>query len=123
MGNTEDEVRQRIENLPSANLNNNIISELQNMLHYHKTKINNFKFTKEHINENYKVVISEENKPRGEHERRFNEPTNNDVAVLLLGEECLHRDIIIEHCQEGIKIINELHRAYDPFQCPLIFWK
>ena len=37
MGNTEDEVRQRIEHLLSANLNNNIISVLKNMLHYHNT--------------------------------------------------------------------------------------
>ena len=43
MGNTEVEVRQRIEILLSANLNTNIISELQNMLHCHNIKINNFK--------------------------------------------------------------------------------
>ena len=54
------------------------------MLHYHNIKINNFKFDKEHINENYKVVINAEKKPRGVHERRFNEPTNNDIAVLLI---------------------------------------
>ena len=51
------------------------------MLHNHNNVIHTFKFAQQQVNENYIVVINAEKRATGEHERRFNEPTNNDVAV------------------------------------------
>ena len=41
----------------------------------------------------------------------------------MVGEQCCNRDIILQHKEEGMQRINELHRSYDALQYPLIFWK
>ena len=66
--------------------------------------------------------MSCERRPIGEHLRRFNDPITNEVAVLMVGDRCENRDIVIHHKQKGIQRINELNRAYDPLQYPLIFF-
>ncbi|GFW47947.1 uncharacterized protein TNCV_2401341 [Trichonephila clavipes] len=38
--------------------------------------------------DNYKVVIHADRTPRDEHERRYNAPMVNEVAVLVTGEPC-----------------------------------
>ena len=123
MGDTEDETKRRIDHLSSGKLDTSIVLNLQHMLHNHNNLIQTFKFAQQQVKENYKVVINAEKRPTGEHERRFNEPTNDDVAVLVVGEQCCNRDIILQHKEEGMQRINELHRSYDALQYPLIFWK
>ena len=123
MGDTEDETKRRIDHLSSGKLDTSIVLNLQHMLHNHNNLIQTFKFAQQQVKENYKVVINAEKRPTGEHERRFNEPTHDDVAVLVVGEQCCNRDIILQHKEEGMQRINELHRSYDALQYPLIFWK
>ena len=52
------------------------------MLHNHNNVIQTFRFAQQQVNVNYKVVINAEKRNIiGENKRRFNEPTNDDVAV------------------------------------------
>lgn len=38
------------------------------------------------VNDNHIIVIRPDKTPAGEHERRFNAPTINDVAVIMVGD-------------------------------------
>ncbi|UYV65707.1 hypothetical protein LAZ67_3005188 [Cordylochernes scorpioides] len=56
-----------------------------------------------------------------EHERRYNAPMTNEVALLMVGQEFGPRDIVL-HCRNNLtQRISEIHQAYDPLQYPLIF--
>ncbi|GFS75575.1 uncharacterized protein TNCV_3425201 [Trichonephila clavipes] len=51
--------------------------------------------------DDYKVVIHPDRVPRGEHERRFNAPTTNEIAaVVVSSERTASRDIVIQ-AQDG----------------------
>ncbi|XP_071577140.1 uncharacterized protein [Temnothorax nylanderi] len=71
----------------------------------------------------YKVIIRADKRPVGEHERRFNAPTINEVAVVIVGNKYDRRDIIIHRRSEILQRISETHRSYDALQYPLIFWQ
>ncbi|XP_037931381.1 serum response factor homolog A-like [Teleopsis dalmanni] len=46
-------------------------------------------------NDNYMIVIKADKVPVGEHTRRINAPTTNEVAVVIVGEQFEKRDIKI----------------------------
>ena len=72
----------------------------------------------------YKVVIRADKRPSSEHERCFNAPTINDVAIVIVGQEQYHRrDIIIQRWSENLLRIPETQRSYDALQYPLMFWE
>ncbi|KIH45048.1 hypothetical protein ANCDUO_24917 [Ancylostoma duodenale] len=71
----------------------------------------------------YKVVIRADKRPTGEHERRFNAPTVNEVAVVIVGGDVDRRDIIIQKRNDSLQRISETHRSYDALQYPVIFWE
>ncbi|KAL0860211.1 hypothetical protein ABMA27_010518 [Loxostege sticticalis] len=60
------------------------------------------------FSDDYKIVIRADKRPRGEHERRFNAPQIDEVAIVIVDSENTSRDIIA-------------HRSYDALQYPLIF--
>lgn len=70
----------------------------------------------------YQVIIRADKTPYGEHKRRFNEPTTGDIAVIMVGNECENRDIIIRRRSSEIERISETNRKYDALQYPLILW-
>ncbi|GBP35443.1 hypothetical protein EVAR_94894_1 [Eumeta japonica] len=73
------------------------------------------------ISDDYKIVIRADKRPRGEHERRFNAPQIDEVAVVIVDNENTSRDIIVQRRRKGLQRIAETHRSYDALQYPLIF--
>ena len=122
MGNNEDEINKRSDFFPT--LTKSILKEIQDMLHINNEKIKNIKYALERNYEpNFKLVIKEDRRPPNEHERRFNRPTNNEVAIVMIGDTTNKRDIIIHNRDSTVHRINEIHPAYDCLQYPLIYCK
>ncbi|GFU47500.1 helitron_like_N domain-containing protein [Trichonephila clavipes] len=59
----------------------------------------------------------------GEHAGRFNAPTVDEVAVIMVGDPVDKRSIKITRRDNTISTISDLHRSYDALQYPLIFWQ
>lgn len=74
--------------------------------------------------DDYKVVIRADKRPAGTHERQFNAPTIDEVAVVIVGENLESRDIVLTRRDSGqLQRISETHRSYDALQYPLMFWQ
>lgn len=73
--------------------------------------------------ENHQIVIRADRRPAGEHERRFNAPLNDEVAILFVEGQQPHRDVAVRRRSGGLMRINELHPSYDALQYPLILWR
>ncbi|GBP96297.1 hypothetical protein EVAR_7580_1 [Eumeta japonica] len=58
--------------------------------------------------------------PQTAHRGRYNAPTVNEVAVLLVDEDKGPRDIVLHGRDGQLKRVSELHRSYDPLQYPII---
>ncbi|XP_054259503.1 uncharacterized protein LOC128984227 [Macrosteles quadrilineatus] len=52
--------------------------------------------------EDLKVVIRADRRPPGEHERRFNAPTTNEVAAVVVNDEIESRDIVLRKRDETL---------------------
>lgn len=122
MGDEQCEADQRDINI--AGLRRDIIVTLQRFLHKHNQIVRIFKTALDKMPaDNYKVVIRADKRPIGEHERRFNAPQVNEIAVVIVDSEYDRRDIIIQRRSETLQRIAETHRSYDALQYPLIFWQ
>ena len=122
VGNDELETDQRCSNFQG--LQRDIIQKLQRLLHNHNQLINVFKTSLDQMAaDDYKIVIRADKRPAGQHERRFNAPQTNEVAVVIVDNECSRRDIIIQRRSNKLQRIAETHRSYDALQYPLIFWQ
>ncbi|UYV65027.1 hypothetical protein LAZ67_3002863 [Cordylochernes scorpioides] len=71
----------------------------------------------------YRVVVNADRTPPGQHPRRYNAPTANEVAVVLAGNQFGSRDIVLHQHDNLLKHVSDTHRFYDALQYPLIFWK
>ncbi|KIH53763.1 hypothetical protein ANCDUO_16097, partial [Ancylostoma duodenale] len=121
-GDEEQQVDQRCGNIGGTR--RNIVLDLQRMFHQHNNLVKLFKTSLERMpTDEYKVVIRADKRPMGEHERRFNAPTVNEVAVVMVGEDFDRRDIIIQKRNDSLQRISETHRSYDALQYPVIFWE
>lgn len=123
LGNNNDELDQRC--AISRAVKRDIILELQQLLHDQNQLVKLFKTALEMMpSDDHKIVIKADKTPVGEHERRFNAPTLNEVAIVVVGENLESRDIVI-HRRDGhqLKRISETHRSYDALQYPLLFWE
>ncbi|CAG4996961.1 unnamed protein product [Parnassius apollo] len=74
-------------------------------------------------NDNYQVVIKADKVPLGEHAGRFNAPTVDEVAIIMVGDPVDKRAIKITRRDNTVSTISDLHRSYDALQYPLIFWQ
>ncbi|KIH47189.1 hypothetical protein ANCDUO_22754 [Ancylostoma duodenale] len=102
----------------------NIVLSLQRMFHQHNNLVKVFTTALERMpTDEYRVVIRADKTPVGEHERRFNAPTVNEVAVVMVGDEFDRRDIIIQKRNDSLQRISETHRSYDALQYTIIFWE
>lgn len=122
MGGSEQEADQRC--LLNPGVDHEIILGLQQMLHDTHPYVRSLKFAKEFMESdtiNYKLVIHADKKPSGEHERRFNTPVANEVAVVMIGEHYGNRDIVLKQRDQQLMRICETHRSYDCLQYPLLF--
>ncbi|XP_063215615.1 uncharacterized protein LOC134527152 [Bacillus rossius redtenbacheri] len=113
----------RNQNFPQ--LNGPLINILQNMLHQVNPYVQSFKSALESIppekNNDYKFVINADNRPTTEHRGRYNAPVINEVAAILVDQECERRDIVLRTQDDRLQCISETHRAFDTLQYPLIY--
>ncbi|XP_075469185.1 uncharacterized protein LOC142502199 [Ascaphus truei] len=121
MGDEQQEADQRCHWIP--NTRRDIVISLQRMLHQHNHLINTFKTSLERMpTDDYQVIIRADKTPVGQHERRFNAPQINEVAIVIAGEQFNTRDIILQRRAHSLTRISETHRSYDALQYPLILW-
>lgn len=107
-----------------SNTRREIVQELQTFLHQHNALIQLFKIALDRMpSDNQKIVIRADKTPVGQHARRFNAPTIDEVAIVIVGEQFESRDIILHRRNEQLQRVSELHRSYDALQYPLLFWK
>ncbi|KIH46905.1 hypothetical protein ANCDUO_23039 [Ancylostoma duodenale] len=112
MGDEEQQVNQRCGNTDGTR--RNIVLNLQRMFHRHNNLVNVFKTALERMpTDEYRIVIRADKRPAGELERRFNAPTVDKVAVIMVGDEFDRRDIIIQKRNDSLQRILETHRSYD----------
>ncbi|GBO99743.1 hypothetical protein EVAR_71928_1 [Eumeta japonica] len=69
----------------------------------------------------YAIVIRADKTPPGQHVRRFNAPTMDDVAIVIVGDEFNSRDIVLRRRNMQLQRVSETHRCYDGLQYPLLF--
>ncbi|UYV63474.1 hypothetical protein LAZ67_2004170 [Cordylochernes scorpioides] len=102
----------------------NIVQGLQRMLHQHNLLVQQFKTALENLpSDAYRVVVNADRTPPGQHPRRYNAPTANEVAVVLAGNQFGSRDIVLRQRDNLLQHVSDTHRFYDALQYPLIFWK
>jgi len=63
--------------------------------------------------DNHRIVIRANKTPFGEHARRFNAPTIDEVAIVFVGEQFLSRDIVLHRRNEQLQRVSEFHRSYN----------
>lgn len=101
-----------------------LVKQLQRMLHTFNTYVRDLKIALDKVPETskpFKVVINAEKKPPESHRGRFNAPTSNEVALVIVGQQFEKRDIILESHDNSLQRISEIHRSYDALQYPLLF--
>ena len=128
MDTAEEEVDARMNIDRSNEVKRYLIQLIQQELHDNNELIRRFKTAHDVIrsegepHEELSIVINDENRPPGEHRRRYNAQMANEVAVIMpndtLGNK---RDIILKLRGGGLQRINELNQQYDPLQYPLLF--
>lgn len=99
-----------------------IILELQAMLHQHNELVRTFKIAMDRLpSDNHQIIIRPDKAPPNEHSRRFNAPTIDDIAVVIVGEQHHQRDIVLQRRTDQLMRVPETHRSYDSLQYPLMF--
>ncbi|XP_050321330.1 uncharacterized protein LOC126753698 [Bactrocera neohumeralis] len=123
MGNVEHQLDQR--QTINTVMRRGILRDLQQLLHEHHALVRLFKTALDRMpNDDYKVVVRADKRPAGTHERQFNAPTIDEVAVVIVGESRESRDIVLTRRDSGqLQRISETHRSYDALQYPLMFWQ
>ncbi|XP_071579754.1 uncharacterized protein [Temnothorax nylanderi] len=118
----DEQLNLRYDSAPSLKIET--LKTLQQILRDNNSYVRSFITAIEQMalnKDNYKIVIYAEKRPLGEHRGRYNAPTTNEVAVLMVDEDCGFRDIVLRSRDNTFQRISELHRSYDPLQYPLIF--
>ncbi|GBM82526.1 hypothetical protein AVEN_29318-1 [Araneus ventricosus] len=117
----EREINQRCDN--TSGVRRDIVLNLQRMFHENNQLIKTFKTALEDmLSAECKVVIRDDRRPVGEHERRFNNPQINEVAIIIAGSDCDRRDI--ESFRNEVARYNALQRQTAlmmPSNIPLYF--
>lgn len=121
LGNSDEEINARC--AISRAVKRVLIEQLQELLHNQNQLVALFKTSLELMpTDNHRIVIRADKRPAGEHERRFNAPTLNEVAIVVVGENLESRDIVIRRRDgNNLQRICETHRSYDALQYPLLF--
>ncbi|GFU14572.1 uncharacterized protein TNCV_1698951 [Trichonephila clavipes] len=121
MGDKEAQVNRRSEYVQGVE--RNTVQKIQQVLHNHNILEHEFKMAKDRVtSNNYKVVIHPDRVPRGEYEKRFNAPTTNEIAaVVVSSERTASRDIVIQAHDGRLTRVPDTHRFYDALEYPIIF--
>lgn len=122
LGNSNDEVDRRCGT--TSNVRRSIIESLQAFFHQHNELVKLFKTAIDQMpTDNHRIVIRADKKPIGEHAGRFNAPTMDDVAIVIVGEQFERRDIVLHLRNDRLTRVSETHRSYDALQYPILFWQ
>lgn len=106
------------------NTRRNIVSELQKLFDLNNNLIRSFKTALDMLpSDEHRVVIRADRAPIGEHRGRFNAPSVDDIAVVMVQGECSRRDIVLQRRGGYLQRIDELHHLYDALQYPVILWQ
>ncbi|GFX07914.1 helitron_like_N domain-containing protein [Trichonephila clavipes] len=57
----------------------------------------------------------------GQHQRQFNSPTIDEVAIVIVGEEFNSRNVILHRRNGNVQRVSETHRSYDAIQYSILF--
>ena len=71
--------------------------------------------------DNLKLVINADRRPASAHSGRYNAPSTNEVAVLMVNQECGSRDIVQRTRDNQLQRIAKTRRSYDALQYPSLF--
>src|SRR5258705_6277295 len=94
MGDEHREADRRCHNFPGTD--QGIVFQLQQMLNVHNSYVKDFKTALEMMpTDDYKLVIRADKTPTRQHERRYNAPTVNEMAIVIVGNDFDRRDIIL----------------------------
>lgn len=118
------EIDRRVELSSNQGLRRDIIEQLQQSFHRENALVRLFKTALDRMpSDNHHIVIRADKTPVGEHPRRFNAPTMDDVAINIVGDEFHPRDIVIQRRNEQLERVSETHRSYDALEYPIINWQ
>ncbi|GBM81800.1 hypothetical protein AVEN_145966-1 [Araneus ventricosus] len=70
----------------------------------------------------HKIIIHADKTPAGKHVRRYNAPTINEVAIVMVGDQFHPRDIVLHRRNDQLINVTETHCCYDALQYKIIFW-
>ncbi|GFW42251.1 helitron_like_N domain-containing protein [Trichonephila clavipes] len=122
MANSDEQIEQRCHY--NAGTRREIVGALQGLFDQHNELVRLFKTAIQRMPaDDYAVVIRADKRPVGQHERQFNAPTIDKVAIVIVGEEFESRDIILHRRSGDIQRVSETHRSYDGLQYPILFWR
>lgn len=120
LGNSTDAIDRRCNIF--ENVRRSIIRDLQEFLHEENELVKLFLTAIERMpNDDHQIVIRPDKTPAGEHARRFNAPTNDEVAIIMVGEQFATRDIVLQRRNDQLQRVCETHRCYDALQYPILF--
>uniref|UniRef100_A0A1I8G3D4 ATP-dependent DNA helicase n=1 Tax=Macrostomum lignano TaxID=282301 RepID=A0A1I8G3D4_9PLAT len=106
-----------------------LLELLQTLLHECNVYVRSLKAAAERISQDpelgdARIVIHPDRRPSGEHIRRYNLPTANEVGILIVEDNedaPASRDVVIQLRGGGSQRITETHRSYDPLEYVLLF--
>ena len=80
----------------SPDVERTIVSQLQHLLYENYNLVRLFETAIDLMpTDTHKIVISADKTPPGQHMRRYNAPTINKVAIVMVGDQFLPRAIIL----------------------------
>jgi len=122
MGDAATEANHMCSRVPGTILD--IVTQLQHSHHANNVYVPLFKTALERMpTDNYKVAITADKTPTGEHWRRFNAATLEEVAIVMVSNDFGTRDIVLQKRNNTLQGAAETHRSQDALQYPLIFWR
>lgn len=122
MGSSASQVAQRCAH--NNSVKRQIVEQLQVFFHQHNELVALFKTALDRMpSDNHKIVIRADKTPIGQHARRFNAPTIDEVAIVVVGEDLKNRDIVLHRRNDLLQRVSETHRSYDALQYPILFWQ
>ncbi|GFU51179.1 ATP-dependent DNA helicase [Trichonephila clavipes] len=119
MANSDEQIEQRCHN---AGTRREIVGALQGLFDQHNELVRLFKTAIQRMPaDDYAIVIRADKRPVGQHERQFNAPTIDQVAIVIVGDGFESRDIILHRRSGDIQRVSETHRSYDGLPYPILF--
>ncbi|GFV50420.1 uncharacterized protein TNCV_3336101 [Trichonephila clavipes] len=99
-----------------------IVFQLQEVL---REKIHSLRLFKTAIDmtlfDTHTIVIRADKTNAGEHVRRFNATTVDEVTIIIVVEQFQPKDIVLHRRNEQLTKVVETHKGCDALQYPIIF--